>query len=183
MIYNILIFLILVILIIFYGGENKIFKIKYNSDKFNYHINLNIFKKKLLNYKKTLEDDYIDITNDLNTCNYLLPNIVYSYCIKIEPKTIFDIKYLIKNDKYKDDYEMLMNIYTIDDDYKNLYIIINDNNEANNNEANNNEANNNEVTMVDIDENIYITNTYNIYNDNNKKIFLILFFTKKPFWH
>ena len=171
MIYNILIFLILVILIIFYGGENKIFKIKYNSEKFNYHINLNIFKKKLLNYKKTLEDDYIDITNDLNTCNYLLPNIVYSYCIKIEPKTIFDIKYLIKNDKYKDDYEMLMNIYTIDDDYKNLYIII-DNNEITK-----------EAIMVDIDENIYITNTYNIYNNNNQDIFLILFFTKKPFWY
>jgi hypothetical protein len=171
MIYNILIFLILVILIIFYGGENRIFKIKYNSERFNYHRNLNIFRKKLLNYKKTLKDDYIDITTDLNTCNYLLPNIVYSYCIKIEPKTIFDIKYLIKNDKYKDDYEMFMNIYTIDDDYKNLYIII-DNNEASK-----------EALMVEIDENIYITNTYNIYNDNNQDIFLILFFTKKPFWY
>lgn len=169
MIYNILIFLILVILIIFYGGENRINKIKYNSERFNYHKNLNIFRKKLLSYKKTLEGDYIDITKDINTCNYLLPNIVYSYCIKIEPKTIFDIKYLIKNDKYKDDYEMLMNIYTIDDDYKNLYIII--------------DNENNEAKMVDIDENIYITNTYNIYNDNNQDIFLILFFTKKPFWY
>jgi hypothetical protein len=169
MIYNILIFLILVILIIFYGGENKIIKIKYNSDRFNYHKNLNIFRKKLLKYKNMLDEDYIDITNDINTCNYLLPNIVYSYCIKIEPKTIFDIKYLIKNDKYKDDYEMLMNIYTIDDDYKNLYIVI--------------KSDNNEVLMVDIDENIYITNTYNIYNDNYKDIFLILFFIKKPFWY
>lgn len=117
-----------------------------------------------------MDGDYIDITNDINTCNYLLPNIVYSYCIKIEPKTIFDIKYLIKNDKYKDDYEMLMNIYTLDDDYKNLYIII--------------DNENNEDIMVEVDENIFITNSYNIYNDDDyKDIVLILFFIKKPFWY
>ena len=175
MIYNILIFLILVILIIFYGGENKIHKIKYNSERFDYSKNINIFKKKLLKYKNIIDGDYIDITNNINTCNYLLPNIVYSYCIKIQAKTIFDIKYLIKNDKYKDDYEMLMNIYTLDDDYKNLYIIISNENNENNE--------NNEYTMIDIDENIYITNIYNIYNDNNKDIILILFFIKKPFWY
>ena len=169
MIYNILIFLILVVLIIFFGGENKIIKIKYNSERFSYYKNINIFRKKLLKYKKIIDGDYIDITDNINTCNYLLPNIVYSYCIKIQPKTIFDFKYLIKNDKYKDDYEMLMNIYTIDNEYKNLYIIL--------------DNNNNEYNMVNIDENIYITNTYNIYNDNNKDIILILFFVKKPFWY
>lgn len=169
MIYNILIFLILVVLIIFFGGENKISKIKYNSERFSYYKNINIFRKKLLKYKKIIDGDYIDITDNINTCNYLLPNIVYSYCIKIQPKTIFDIKYLIKNDKYKDDYEMLMNIYTIDNEYKNLYIILDNNNY--------------EYNMVDIDENIYITNIYNIYNDNNKDIILILFFIKKPFWY
>jgi len=169
MIYNILIFLILIVLIIFFGGENKISKIKYNSERFSYYKNLDIFRKKLLKYQKIIKVDYIDITSDINTCNYLLPNIIYSYCIKIEPKTIFDIKYLIKNDKYKDDYEMLMNIYTINDDYKNLYIILN------------NEKN--EYTMLEIDENIYITNISNIYNDKNKEVILILFFVKKPFWY
>jgi hypothetical protein len=169
MINNTLIFIILIILIIFYGGENKISKIKYNCEKFSYYKNLNIFRKKLLKYKNIIDGDYIDITNDINTCNYLLPNIVYSYCIKIESKTIFDIKYLIKNDKYKDNYEMLMNIYTLDDDYKNLFIVINDDN--------------NEALMVEIDENIYITNTYNIYNNNNTDVILILFFIKKPFWY
>jgi hypothetical protein len=169
MIYNILIFIILIILIIFFGGENKIIKIKYNSDKFSYYKNLNIFRKKLLKYKNIIDGDYIDITNNLNTCNYLLPNIVYSYCIKIQPKNIFDIKYLIKNDKYKDNYEMLMNIYTIDNDYENLYIII--------------ENEDNKALMIDIDENIYITNTYNIYNDKDIDVVLILFFIKKPFWY
>lgn len=169
MIDKILIFIILIILIIFYGGVNKIIKIKYNSDKFIYYKKLNIFRKKLLKYKNIMDGDYLDITKDINTCNYLLPNIVYSYCIKIESKTIFDIKYLIKNEKYKDNYEMLMNIYTLDDDYKNLYIVIS--------------SDNNEDLMVDIDENIYITNTYNIYNDNKKDVFLILFFIKKPFWY
>jgi len=157
------------VLIIFFGGENKISKIKYNSERFSYYKNLDIFRKKLLKYKKIIDGEYIDITDNINTCNYLLPNIVYSYCIKIQPKTIFDIKYLIKNDKYKDDYEMLMNIYTIDNEYKNLYIIL--------------DNNNNEYNMVDIDENIYITNIYNIYNDNNKDVILILFFIKKPFWY
>jgi hypothetical protein len=169
MIYNILIFLILIVLIIFFGGENKITKIKYNSERFSYYKNINIFRKKLLKYKKIIDGDYIDITDNINTCNYLLPNIVYSYCIKIQSKTIFDINYLIKNDKYKDDYEMLMNIYTLDNEYKNLYIIL-DNNDY-------------EYNMVNIDENIYITNTYNIYNDYNKDIILILFFIKKPFWY
>ena len=37
--------------------------------------------------------------------------------------------------------------------------------------------------MVEIDENIYITNIYNIYNDKNKEVILILFFIKKPFWY
>jgi len=166
---NLLIFLILVILIIFFGGENKTIKIKYNSDRFNYHKNLNIFQKKLENYQKILKEDFLDITKDINTCNYLVPNIVYSYCIKIKPKTIFNIKYLIKNDKYNDNYEMLMNIYTINDEYKNLYLIIN--------------SNDNEIDMVDIDEHIFITNIYNIYNDDDKDIFLILFFIKKPFWY
>jgi len=64
---------------------------------------------------------------------------------------------------------MLMNIYTLEDDYKNLYIIIN--------------TENNEYSMVELDENIYITNIYNIYNDNDKDIILILFFIKKPFWY
>jgi hypothetical protein len=169
MINNTLIFILLIILIIFYGGENKIIKIKYNSDRFSYYKNLDIFKKKLLKYIKLVDGDYLDITNDINTCNYLLPNIVYSYFIKIESKNIFDIKYLIKNDKYKDDYEMLMNIYTINNDFKNLYIIVNDEN--------------NEALMIEVDENIFITNTYNLYNDNNKDIFIILFFIKKPFWY
>jgi len=169
MIYNILIFLILVVIIIFYGGENKTINIKYNSERFSYYNNIGIFRKKLIKYQKIIDVDYIDITDDINTCKYLIPNIVYSYCIKIEPKTIFDINYLIKNDKYKDDYEMLMNIYTINDDYKNLYIILN--------------KEKNEYTMVEIDENIYITNIYNIYNDKNKEVILILFFVKKPFWY
>jgi hypothetical protein len=169
MINNTLIFILLIILIIFYGGENKIIKIKYNSDRFSYYKNLDIFKKKLLKYIKLVDGDYLDITNDINTCNYLLPNIVYSYFIKIESKNIFDIKYLIKNDKYKDDYEMLMNIYTINNDFKNLYIIVNDENK--------------EALMIEVDENIFITNTYNLYNDNNKDIFIILFFIKKPFWY
>jgi hypothetical protein len=169
LIYNILLYLILTILIIFYGGNNKLSKIKYNSNKFNYIKNLNIFKEKLIKYKNTMKTDYIDITKDINTCNYLLPNIVYSYCIKIESKNIFDVNYLIINDKYKDNYETIMNIYSINDDYKNLYIII--------------DKINNEDIMVELDENIYITNTYNIYNDNDNDVYLIIFFTKKPLWY
>ena len=169
LIYNILLYLILTILIIFYGGNNNLSKIKYNSNKFNYIKNLNIFKEKLLKYKNTMKTDYIDITKDINTCNYLLPNIVYSYCIKIQSKHIFDINYLIINDKYKDNYETIMNIYSSNNDYKNLYIMI--------------DKINNENIMVELDENIYITNTYNIYNDNDNDVYLIIFFTKKPLWY
>jgi hypothetical protein len=167
--YYILIFTILIILIIFYGGQNKLDKIKYNSKFFNYTINLNLLKEKLIFYYKTLTSDYIDITKELNTCNYLLPNIVFSYCIKINSNSVFDINDLINNDIYKENFKLLMNIYTINDDYKYLHIII--------------DKINNESILVNIDENIFITNTYNIYNESNKNIVIIIFFTKKPLWY
>jgi hypothetical protein len=167
--YYILIFIILIILIIFYGGQNKLDKIKYNSAFFDYTINLNLLKEKLIFYNKTLTSDYLDITKNLNTCNYLFPNIIFSYCIKINPNSIFDINYLINNDIYKENYKLLMNIYTINDDYKFLHIII--------------DKINNESILVNIDENIFITNTYNIYNESNKNIIIIIFFTKKPLWY
>ena len=78
---NILIFIILIFLIVFYGGQNKIDKIKYNSKMFNYTKNLNLLKDKLIFYNNTLTSNYIDITKNLNTCNYLLPNLIFSYCI------------------------------------------------------------------------------------------------------
>ena len=62
-----------------------------------------------------------------------------------------------------------MNIYSSNNDYKNLYIMI--------------DKINNENIMVELDENIYITNTYNIYNDNDNDVYLIIFFTKKPLWY
>ena len=167
--YYILIFTILIILIVFYGGQNKLDKIKYNSKFFDYTINLNLLKEKLIFYNKTLTVDYIDITKKLNTCNYLLPNIIFSYCIKINPNSVFDINDLINNDIYKENFKLLMNIYTINDDYKYLHIII--------------DKINNESILVNIDENIFITNTYNIYNESNKNIVIIIFFTKKPLWY
>lgn len=167
--YYIIIYIILIILIIFYGGQNKIDKIKYNSKFFDYTINLNILREKLIFYNKTLTSDYLDITNSLNTCKYLLPNIIFSYCIKIMANSIFDINYLINNDIYKENYKLLMNIYTLNDDNKYLHIII--------------DKINNESILVNIDENIFITDTYNIYNESNKDIIIIIFFTKKPLWY
>jgi hypothetical protein len=165
----ILIFFILTILIVFYGGQNKLDKIKYNSKIFDYTKNLNLLKDKLIYYKNTSSSNYIDITNNLNTCNYLLPNLIFSYCIKINPNSIFDVNDLINNDKYEQDFKILMILYTINSDYKDLFIII--------------DKINNEYIMVEVDENIFITNSYNIYNKSNKIITLFLLFIKKPLWY
>jgi len=165
----ILIFLILTLLIVFYGGQNKLDKIKYNSKIFDYTKNLNLLKDKLIYYKNTLSSNYIDITNNLNTCNYLLPNLIFSYCIKINPNSIFDVNDLINNDKYEQDFKLLMILYTINSDYNNLSIII--------------DKINNEYIMVEVDENIFITNPYNIYNKSNKIITLFILFIKKPLWY
>jgi hypothetical protein len=166
---NILIFIILIFLIVFYGGQNKIDKIKYNSNMFNYTKNLILLKDKLIYYNNTLTSNYIDITKNLNTCNYLLPNLIFSYCININPNSIFDVNYLINNDEYIQDFKLLMIIYTLNTDYKHLYIII--------------DKINNENIMVQVDENIYITNSYNIYNESNKNIILFILFIKKPLWY
>jgi hypothetical protein len=166
---NILIFIILIFLIVFYGGQNKIDKIKYNSKMFNYTKNLNLLKDKLIFYNNTLTSNYIDITKNLNTCNYLLPNLIFSYCININPNSIFNVNYLINNDVYIQDFKLLMIIYTLNTDYKHLYIII--------------DKIINENIMVQVDENIFITNSYNIYNESNKNIIIFIIFIKKPLWY
>lgn len=166
---NILIFIILIFLIVFYGGQNKIDKIKYNSKMFNYTKNLNLLKDKLIYYNNTLTSNYVDITKSLNTCNYLLPNLIFSYCININPNSIFDVNYLINNDEYIQNFKLLMIIYTLNTDYKHLYIVI--------------DKINNESIMVQVDENIFITNSYNIYNESNKNIIIFIIFIKKPLWY
>jgi hypothetical protein len=166
---NILIFIILIFLIVFYGGQNKIDKIKYNSKMFNYTKNLNLLKDKLIYYNNTLTSNYVDITKSLNTCNYLLPNLIFSYCININPNSIFDVNYLINNDEYIQNFKLLMIIYTLNTDYKHLYIVI--------------DKINNESIMVQVDENIFITNSFNIYNESNKNIIIFIIFIKKPLWY
>ena len=37
--------------------------------------------------------------------------------------------------------------------------------------------------MVQVDENIFITNSYNIYNESNKNIIIFIIFIKKPLWY
>jgi hypothetical protein len=168
-----LLIIILTILIIFYGGINKISYIEYDHQYFKYIENIRHLNK-YLNKQNSLIN--IDLKNIFLKIDVIINNLFSIYYINIKPTS-----YCILNEMF--DKSLLMAVYTINNDYKKLQIII-DIDAYNYKESNRNNTDEQlSVFIHDITKDIFITNPYIIYNNYNDNTKLILLFIKKPFWY
>lgn len=160
-----IIIIALTIIVLFYGGSNKQSQIEYNSNYFTSLYNISILNSKIKklseNYK--WDNDILDITDELQVCDNLLPNFVRTFFIRIKPHSFFDIT----------DY--------IPDDDSNILIIFNYN------KTNNLELlvrhKENTGYFYDLEKVISLTGIYPIYNNSDDIIEITLFIVKKPFWY
>jgi hypothetical protein len=161
-----IIIIILTILILFYGGHNNQRKVEYDSKYFNSLYNISILENKIKKISNSYKWDdignYVNITNDLEICDNILPNFMGAYLIKLKPYSYFDV-------------------LDLTNDESNILIIFNYN-----------KNNNLELVIkydesigyfYDLEKVISLTGVYPIYNNSNETINFILFIVKKPFWH
>lgn len=180
--------IILLIFMIFYGGHNYQNEIEYSS---NYFTNLNsiiTFENKIKSLFETkqndftLENNYININKYLNTKNILIPNFVNCFLIKIYPYKIFNILNIISSNDIKMHIMILFNHKKTN----NLELIIDINKcDIYENNIINTNSNINKICgyFYDLEKKISIVDIYDIYNNSNKPIEISCFIIKKPFWH
>ena len=181
-----LIFLLIITLIIFYGGQNKIDKITYNDTFFYCTKNLQIFNSILKNdnflnrinssknlYKNTIFQENISLENNQINFVYdidenhpcfkgLFPNLSEIFFINLLPFNYFNVFDYFDNKK-----NLLMATYTnnctnslklvVKNDSKNIY-------------------------FIDVEKNKMISNPYIIYNFSPENTKFILLFFSKPYW-
>jgi hypothetical protein len=155
-----LIIIMMTILIIFYGGINKISQIEYDYTYFEYIKNIRLFKTYLLsnNSKKN-----IDLHSITKYFSFLINNLCSTYYVNIEP-----FSYYINDNMY--DNSLLMIIYTVNNDYKKLQIVIS-------------KLDDKRFLNYNVSNDLFLTNPYVIYNNSNENTKFILAFIKKPFWY
>lgn len=155
-----LIIIMITIFMIFYGGVNKILQIEYKHTYFNYIKNIRLFKKFLSKHNSKQNIDLLSISKNFNI---LINNLHSMYYINMDP-----FSYHIIDDMY--DKSLLMIIYTVNNDYKKLQIII--------------EHVGDEIFLnYNVSSELFLTNPYIIYNNSNEDTKFILTFIKKPFWY
>jgi hypothetical protein len=155
-----LIIIIITILMIFYGGVNKISQIEYDYTYFEYIKNIRLFKNYLLNSN---DKKNIDLLPIIKNFSLLINNLCGIYYVNIEP-----FSYYVNDNMY--DNSLLMIVYTVNDDYKKLQIVIN-------------KLDDKRFLYYDVSNDLFLTNPYVIYNNSNKDTKLIVSFIKKPFWY
>ena len=152
--------IILIILMLFYGGKNNINKIEYNSNYFKNLSNIILFEKDI---KKTIKNDlnidFEDITNKINI--HVIPNLQYVYYIDIKPKHFYNI------DKIDIHYNIMI-IFKHNEKDKIQLIVKKDKND---------------MYMYDLPKKISITGIFPIYNDSNTVSSITVFIMKKPYWY
>ena len=164
----IIIIIILTVMIIFYGGHNFQNKIEYESNFFNNINNLIIFEKKLQKYsniKNFINTDIININNYVKMCDYLIPNFLNCYFIKINAYSLFNI-YNIIDLNYRDSSILIIFNHN---KINNLELLINNKNIYG--------------YFYNLNKKISITSVYPIFNNSNTIIYITIFVMKKPFWH
>lgn len=151
-----LIFIILLItLMVFYGGQNKIDRIEYSPNYFRHINNLILYEKKIHSIVKddpSLPVD--DITDKLNI--EVIPNLEKVFYIDIEPKQTFRINKEFTNKR-------IMIIFN--HSKSGLYLEINDEH------------------YYRLQNKISIVDCHNIYNNSDKKAVITLFLVIKPYWY
>jgi hypothetical protein len=168
-----LILIILTILIIFYGGINKILYIEYEHKYFKCIENIRHLNKYLHKQNSLIN---IDLKSIFLKIDIIINNLFSVYYINIKPTSYCILKEMF-------DKSLLMVVYTINNDYNKLQIII-DMDVYNYKESTRNNMDEQLTVFVhDITKDIFITNPYIIYNNYNENTKFILLFIKKPFWY
>lgn len=155
-----LIIIMMTILMIFYGGVNKILQIEYDYTYFEYIKNIRLFKNYLLGNNSKENIDLKPITTHFS---FLINNLCSMYYVNIEP-----FSYYVNDSMY--DNSLLMILYTVNNDYKKLQIIIN-------------KLDDKKFLNYNVSNDLFLTNPYVIYNNSNENTKLIVSFIKKPFWY
>ena len=159
------------LMIIFYGGKNTVNMIEYNSNYFENYKNIMLVEKTLQKYNSKFNDitknesDYITIDEIDNISHIILPNYINNYLIKIKPYSYFDIKKIIDIAKINNLIMIVFNYNNIE----NLELLVN--------------KDNNNGHFYNLTNKISITGIYDIYNNNDKEIYITVFIVKKPFWY
>ncbi len=155
-----LLIIILTILILFYGGINKVSQIEYGKTYFKSVENIRLFKNYLLKNNSKKNIDLLFISNNISILVNNLKNLDY---VNIEP-----FQYYINNSMY--DKSFLMIIYTVNNDFKKLQVVID-------------KLDDKQFLNYNVSNDLFITNPYVIYNNSNENTKFIIAFIKKPFWY
>jgi hypothetical protein len=151
-------YILLIVIMFFYGGVNENYKIEYNLSNFKNENNMKDLFKKLFMKKEiiTLNNPINNITEYIKTLHYV-QNIIVSYYIKLKSNDHFDIKnnnaqLMILSKKQNVPIKILLH-NAFNTQY--YYTLLND---------------------------VSITKPYSIYNENTITVDLIIVIIKKPFW-
>lgn len=182
----ILVIVIMVLAMVIFGGYKKHnnFQIEYNPQYFQYLNSLTFFEKELQKYNHG-NFDFMQITNQIDMSECLIPNIVDIFFVNIKPKSFFNIREHVKN--------YTSNIMVV---YNHNVVTENNDNFSNVKLQNHNitllldakkECNNNICTkygyFYSVNKKISILNIYPIFNDSNYVINITIVIIKKSFWH
>jgi hypothetical protein len=155
-----LLIIILTILMLFYGGINKISQFEYDNTYFKCIQNMRLFKNYLL---KNNSKENIDLLYKTKNISILINNLKHLEYVNIEP-----FQYYINNEMY--DKSLLMIIYTVNNNFNKLQVVID-------------KLDNKQFINYNVSNDLFITNPYVIYNNSNENTKFILAFVKKPFWY
>ena len=176
----------MVLSIVIFGTakKNKNFLIEYNPKNYQYLNSLTIFEKELQKYN-SFNFEIMQITNQVDLSECLIPNIIDIFFINIKPLGYFDVKKHINN--YKSNIMVLYNhnitsekadnFSNIDLISNKLYLLLDSVTECNN------EMCKKYGYYYQITKKISILDIYPIYNDSTNPINLTLVIIKKSFWH
>ena len=181
-----LVIIIMTLAIVFFGGYKKHnnFQIEYYPQNHQYLNSLTYFEKDLQKFNSA-NFDIMQITNEVDLSECLIPNIIDIFFVNIKQHSYFDI---IKHFKTK---------------ISNFIVIYNHNiiTEIQDNFTNINSANENLMLLLDsvkecnynicknfgyyypINKKISTLDIYPIYNDSNYVINITIIIIKKSFWH
>lgn len=155
-----LLIIILTVLMLFYGGINKISQIEYDYTYFKSIHNIRLFKNYLL---KNNSKENIDLLYISKNISIIISNLEHLEYVNIEP-----FQYYIDNKMY--DKSLLMIIYTVNNDFNKLQVVID-------------KLDNKQFLNYNVSNDLFITNPYVIYNNSNENTKFIVAFVKKPYWY
>lgn len=184
-----LVIIIMILAILIYGGSKTYnnFQIEYSPKNFQYLNSLTIFEKQLQKYNSS-NFEYLQITNNVDLSECLIPNIIDIFFININPHTYFDTTKHVQNnisslmilynhniviDNNIDNFKDISNII----DNNNIMLLIDKKKECLNNICKN------YAYYYDVTKKISILNIYPIYNNSTSTINITLIIIKKSFWH